>query len=62
MSYISLEREKHELLVNRKIFGPTGVSPSKTQPDICARTCAPHVTLPNKHNVDMMLKCHLSIA
>ena len=43
MSYISLERGKNELSVNRKMFGPTGVYPSKTQPDICAKTFAPHV-------------------
>ena len=28
---------------NRKMFGPTGIYPSKAQPNICAKTCAPRV-------------------
>ena len=47
MSYISLERRKNELSVNCKIFGPTGVYPSKTQPDICAKAFVSHVTSSN---------------
>ena len=43
MSYISLERGKNELSVNHKMFSSTGVYPSKTQPDICAKTFALHV-------------------
>ena len=45
MNYISLERGKNKISVNRKMFGPTDVYLFKTQPDICAKTCAPHVII-----------------
>ena len=45
MSYISLERGKNELSVNRKMFARTDVYSSKTQQDICTKPFAPHVIL-----------------
>ena len=53
MSYISLERGKDELSVNPKMVGPTGVYPSKTQPNICAKTFASHV---------IQVRCNQSIS